>query len=63
MKEEDEKNLREIVGRRIEFFRRKPESAIYKPRVSSKHVSGHCPVVDSLVSPVPVAGEIRIRKS
>ncbi len=39
MKEEDEKNLREIIGRRIEFFRRKPESALYKPKVSSRHVS------------------------
>ncbi len=40
MKEQGEKDLKEIVGRRIEFFRRKPEAAIYKPKVSSRHVSG-----------------------
>ncbi len=40
MKEQSDRNLKEIVSRRIEFFSRKPESAIYRPKVSSKHVSG-----------------------
>lgn len=35
-----ERDLKEIVARRIEFFRKKPESAIYKPKVCSKHVQG-----------------------
>ena len=34
------KDLKEIVARRVEFFRKKPESAIYKPKVTSKHVRG-----------------------
>src|SRR5512142_2056610 len=33
-----ERNLKEIVSRRIEFFKKKPEAAIYKPKVSSRHV-------------------------
>ena len=33
-----ERNLKEIVARRVEFFKRKPESAIYKPKVTSRHV-------------------------
>ena len=33
-----ERNLKEIVATRIEFFKRKPEAAMYKPKVSSKHV-------------------------
>lgn len=33
-----ERDLKEIVARRIEFFKRKPEAAIYKPKVSSRHV-------------------------
>ena len=33
-----ERNLKEIVSRRIEFFRKKPEAAIYKPKVTSRHV-------------------------
>jgi len=33
-----ERDLKEIVARRIEFFKRKPEAAIYKPKVSSKHI-------------------------
>jgi putative redox protein len=37
---EKEKNLKEIVGRRIEFFKKKPEAAIYKPKVSTKHIGG-----------------------
>lgn len=40
MKKDDEKDLKEIVSRRIEFFKRKPEAAIYKPRVSSRHIQG-----------------------
>lgn len=40
MKTEKERNLKEIVGRRVEFFKKKPEAALYKPKVSSKHVSG-----------------------
>lgn len=38
--EKKERGLKEIVATRIEFFKRKPESAIYKPKVSSKHVRG-----------------------
>jgi putative redox protein len=34
------RDLKAVVSRRIEFFRKKPESAIYKPRVSSRHVQG-----------------------
>lgn len=33
-----ERNLKDVVARRIEFFRKKPEAAIYKPKVSSRHV-------------------------
>lgn len=33
-----DRDLKEIVARRIEFFRRKPEAAIYRPKVSSKHI-------------------------
>jgi len=40
MQHEREKDLREIVSRRIEFFKKKPESALYKPKVSSRHVQG-----------------------
>ncbi|MEW6108470.1 MAG: OsmC family protein [Nitrospirota bacterium] len=32
------RDLGAIVSRRIEFFREKPESAIYRPRVSSRHI-------------------------
>lgn len=35
-----ERNLREIVSRRIELFKRKPETALYRPKVSSRHVEG-----------------------
>jgi uncharacterized OsmC-like protein len=38
MKKADEKDLKEIVSRRIDLFKRKPEAAIYRPRVSSRHV-------------------------
>jgi len=34
----NERNLKEIVARRIEFFRKKPEAAIYKPKVTSRHI-------------------------
>lgn len=40
MKDEKSRDLKEIVARRIEFFKRKPEAAIYRPKVSSRHVSG-----------------------
>lgn len=40
MKKDQGKDLKEIVSRRIEFFRRKPDAAIYKPKVSSRHVRG-----------------------
>jgi len=33
-----ERDLKEIVARRLEFFRKKPEAAIYKPKVSSRHI-------------------------
>jgi uncharacterized OsmC-like protein len=32
-------DLKEIVARRIECFRKKPEAAIYKPKVTSRHVN------------------------
>jgi uncharacterized OsmC-like protein len=35
-----ERNLRDIVERRREFFRRKPEAALYRPKASSRHISG-----------------------
>ncbi|NOX20048.1 MAG: OsmC family protein [Nitrospirae bacterium] len=35
-----EERLREIVSRRIEFFKRKPEAAIYRPKVSSRLIEG-----------------------
>jgi putative redox protein len=35
---EKEHNLKEVVARRITFFKKKPEAAIYKPKVSSRHV-------------------------
>lgn len=37
---EKERNLKEIVTRRLEFFKKKPEAAIYKPKVISKHIQG-----------------------
>lgn len=33
-----ERNLRDVIARRMEFFKKKPESAIYKPKVASRHV-------------------------
>jgi uncharacterized OsmC-like protein len=38
MNQESKKDLKEIVSRRLEFFRKKPDAAIYKPKVSSRHV-------------------------
>jgi len=35
---QSERNLKEIVARRIEFFKKKPEAAIYKPKVTSRHI-------------------------
>ena len=32
------RDLKDIVATRIEFFKKKPEAAIYKPKVSSKHI-------------------------
>lgn len=37
---EDELNLREIVSKRIELFRTRPEMAVYRPSVKSRHVKG-----------------------
>jgi len=33
-----ERDLKETVARRIELFRRKPEAAIYRPKVASRHI-------------------------
>jgi putative redox protein len=33
-----ERNLKEIVARRIECFKKRPDTAIYKPKVTSRHV-------------------------
>lgn len=40
MKEKTGRGLKEIVSSRIQCFTKRPEAAIYKPRVSSKHVEG-----------------------
>lgn len=40
MEKEKSRDLKEIVSRRIEFFKKKPEAAIYKPKVSSRHIQG-----------------------
>ncbi len=40
MEKDQNTRLKEIVGRRLEFFKKKPESAIYRPKASSRHVSG-----------------------
>jgi len=40
MKQADEKDLKRIVTGRIDFFKKKPETAIYRPRVSSRHIAG-----------------------
>jgi putative redox protein len=33
-----ERSLKEIVARRIECFKKRPDTAIYKPKVTSRHV-------------------------
>ncbi len=33
-----ERSLKDVVARRMEFFKKKPESAIYKPKVTSRHI-------------------------
>ena len=38
MEKKNGRDLKEIVSRRLEFFRRKPDAAIYKPKVSSRHI-------------------------
>ncbi len=40
MNDSGEKDLKAIVSRRMEFFKKKPECAIYKPKVTSKHIKG-----------------------
>lgn len=40
MRSDNDNKLKEIVSRRIEFFKKKPESAIYRPKVSSRHING-----------------------
>jgi uncharacterized OsmC-like protein len=40
MGENKEKDLRAIVARRMEFFAKKPEAAVYRPKVTSRHVKG-----------------------
>ena len=40
MEQKKERGLKEIVATRIEFFKKKPEAARYKPKATSKHVSG-----------------------
>ncbi len=62
MKKTDEKDFKEIVTRRIELFKKKPEAAIYKPRVSSRHIRGlytETAVREHLIKadyPVPAGG-------
>jgi putative redox protein len=33
-----ERSLKEIVARRVECFKKRPDTAIYKPKVTSRHV-------------------------
>jgi uncharacterized OsmC-like protein len=33
-----ERSLKDVVARRLEFFKKKPEAAIYKPKVTSRHI-------------------------
>lgn len=40
MKSEKERDLKEIVSRRIAFFKKNPDSALYRPKVASKHIRG-----------------------
>jgi len=34
-----QRTLKDIVATRIDFFKRKPEAAVYKPSVASRHIS------------------------
>lgn len=62
MKKAEGKDLKEIVARRIDLFNKKPETAIYRPRVSSRHIKDlytETTVRDHLVRadyPVPAGG-------
>ncbi len=62
MRNTEEKYLKEIVARRTDLFKRKPEAAIYKPRVSSQHIKSlytETKVREHLVKadyPVPAGG-------
>lgn len=40
MDKDSDIKLKEIVSKRIELFNKRPEAAIYRPRVSSRHVAG-----------------------
>lgn len=40
MKDNGAKDLKAIVARRMEFFKKKPECAIYRPKLTSRHVKG-----------------------
>lgn len=33
-----ERNLKDVVARRMECFRKRPDTALYKPKVTSRHV-------------------------
>jgi len=35
---EKTRDLKEIVARRVDCFRRRPDTAVYKPKVTSKHI-------------------------
>jgi uncharacterized OsmC-like protein len=37
---EKKRDLKEIVARRVDCFRRRPDTAVYKPKASSKHIEG-----------------------
>lgn len=62
MKKAEEKDLKEIVARRIDLFKKKPEAAVYRPKVSSRHIKDlhtETTVRDHLVRadyPVPAGG-------
>ncbi|RMG02057.1 MAG: OsmC family peroxiredoxin, partial [Nitrospirae bacterium] len=36
----DREKLRKIVSKRIEIFKKKPEAAVYRPSVVSRHIYG-----------------------
>ncbi len=40
MTDDSATKLKELVSRRMEFFRKKPEAALYKPKVASRHIKG-----------------------